>query len=147
MIAYKEIKTAIVNVIADAFEDSTISDDPYKHVKGGAFIVKVVNNDANLHSYDIARRDLYFDIVYFATKEMEVHELDEVGQTLTEAFLYPVSFSTRTIQPTNITTRKVDMDFHLNFDLVFYDDIPEKEHYEYGQDMEFAITMKELTIR
>lgn len=142
MIAYSEIKTAIVNVIADAFKDSTISDDPYKHVKGGAFIVKVVNNDANVHSCDIAQRDLYFDIVYFAPKDMEVHELDEIGQTLNEAFLYPITFATRTIQPTSITTRKVDMDFHLNFDLVFYDDIPPKEHYEYAEHLEFKITLK-----
>lgn len=147
MISYREIKDAIVSVIADAFKGATISDDPYKHVKGGAFIVKVVNNNANVYSRAIARRDLFFDIVYFAPKEMETHELDEIGQTLAEAFLYPVAFSTRIIQPTNLSNRKVDMDFHLNFDLVFYDDISEKENYDYGEDLEFTVTMKDLIVR
>lgn len=143
MIAYSDIKKSIVDSIAKRFgKEAVISDDPFKHVEGQAFIVKLISQDFEDFEKEVVKRSLAFDVVYFAPNKMSMHELDEIGQTLAECFLYPLPFRTRYIQPSDVTTSKVDMDFHVGFELNFYDDKVIDEHYEYAQDLTFKVVLK-----
>ena len=141
MIAYEDIKQGIARRIASAFKDAVISDDPYSHVDGASFIVKVVDNDINYYSVDTASRRLFFDVVYFAPVDTPIHVIDNVGQSLAEAFVGQVAIANRYITPTECGIKKVAEDLHLTFYLEFYDEIKIEEH-PLMNSLDFEITLK-----
>ena len=144
MISYEDIENGIYDSIAYMFKDAEISDDPYSHVDGECFIVKVINMSPVLFSSTNVHRLYQFDVVYFAPEEMPIHELDVIGQKLVEAFMWPVNFAGRYIQPQNVASVKVDKDFHVTFDLYFFDELEQRTEYKFMQAMDFEFTI-ELT--
>lgn len=141
MIKINDIRNGIVDAIAKAFPDAVISDDPYSHVEGGAFIVKVVDMSPEAFSKVHARRSYGFDVVFFAPMTMAMHEIDAKGQELVEAFMYPLDFAGRHVYPRNVVTQKVDKDFHVMFDVEFFDSIAQFEEYELMGDLEFHLVL------
>lgn len=137
MINLQDIVVGIGNSIRAEFEDAKVSRNPYAHISGPAFIVKMVSATPTKFSATNAHRLYHFDVVYFAEMETEISELDVIGQRLLEAFIWPVEFAGRYIQPQNLSSVKVDKDFHVEFDLDFFDEIEPRVHYK---------TMEELGI-
>ena len=135
MIGLEDITKGIANSILYEFKDATISDDPYAHISGPAFIVKMVTASPEKFSATHAHRLYHFDVVYFAEMDTPIHTLDVIGQKLLEAFIWPVEFAGRYIQPQNLSSVKVDRDFHVEFDLDFFDEIEPRVHYKTMQEL------------
>ena len=141
MISIKDIQQGIEKSIKRVFPNALVKVDPYRHVKGPAFIVKCVSYAPSKFNPTSAHRIYHFDIVYFAPMDEPVHTMDEKGQRLVEAFLYPVEFAGRYIQPQNVNTVKIDKDFHVEFDLDFFDEVELERNFEYMQSLEFHIEL------
>lgn len=143
MISYSDMKESIAAAISKAFGGAVVSDDPFYKIEGPSFLIKVVSSTPTRFSPTHAHRLYHFDIVYFAPPETPIHEIDLAGQQLAEAFIWPLEFAGRHIQPTNITTIKVDHDFHVEFDLDFYDTLPQPEYEYMGElDINFRLTLE-----
>lgn len=142
MIEYEDIANGIADSIAYVFNDAVISDDPYSHIDGDAFIVKAVSYSPMFFSKRHAQRTYHFDIVYFAPMEKPMHEIDAIGQKLLEAFMYPIKFDGRYINAKNLNSVKIDKDFHVEFDLIFFDEIEQREKHDTAQNMELSFTVQ-----
>lgn len=148
MITHNDIAAGVRDAILEEFEGAVVSNNPYDHLEGPAFIVKCVGGVHDRFSPTHAHRLYNFDIVYFHPIDQPVSEMDTIGQRLANAFIMPIKFAGRYIQPTAITTAKVDKDFHVTFNLDFYDELPQPE-YEYMRELymefnaDFKIEIKE----
>lgn len=134
MIHYGDIAKGVKEAITRMFGEVEVSDNPYDHLDGPAFIVKCVGSNHDRWSTKHAHRVYNFDCVYFPTVDTPMHEIDAEGQKLAEAFIFPLNFAGRYIQPKNIQTLKVDKDFHVTFDLEFYDELPQPD-YSYMMEL------------
>lgn len=142
MITVDAIKQGIAKNISKAYSDLPITDEPQRHVEGASFFVKMVRyNPTVLHTKQ-ARRVYQFDIVYFAPINAQRHEIDSVGQRVSEEFMRPISFDGRHIYAKDLYTRLVDNDFHIIFNVDFFDEIKNTETYEVMEHLEFHVELK-----
>lgn len=141
MIPIDTIRKGIAASIRRAFSGAEVNDDPWKHIDGAAFIIKCVSYSPERFSPVSAHRLYHFDIVYFAPMDEPIHTMDEKGQRLMETFMFPVEFGGRYIQPQNLSSVKVDKDFHVEFDLDFFDDVEVVNDSKLMQSLEFHLEL------
>lgn len=142
MITIDNIKQGIAKNIAKAYSDLPITDEPQRHVEGAAFFVKMTSYNPSVFHKTQARRIYQFDVVYFAPINTPRYEIDSVGQRVAEEFMRPISFDGRHIYAKDLYTRLIDDDFHIIFNVDFFDEIKDAVTYEFMEQLEFCVELK-----
>lgn len=142
MISYKTIREGIADAILQGFKSLPIDDETAFHIEGPAFLVRLADNAHILDDRRHVRRQMDFNVVYFAPHETPVEKIMDTGLKLAALFQPTISFGGRHITVEDVSTTLVDEDFQVDFRLDFFDEIREEEPYEYMEQMEFRFVIE-----
>lgn len=142
MISYKTIREGIADAILQGFKSWPIDDETAFHIEGSAFLVRLADNAHVLDDERHVRRQMDFNVVYFAPHETLVEEIMDTGLRLAALFQPTIAFGDRVITVEDVSTTLVDEDFQVDFRLDFYDELREAETLPFMEELEFRFVLE-----
>lgn len=139
MIDLSDIVQGIIDKLATVDKELEITDDSFENIIGDSIVVKVIDNLIDKHSPNIYKRQISGDIVYLATIDKKAHEIQSFGQKLMESLLDRVQVDNRYLMLHIKETRLVDKDYHIMFNIEFYDDLIIDKKKEYMNNMQIIL--------
>lgn len=142
MISYQTIREGIASTIMQGFKDWPIDDETAFHIEGPSFLVRLVDNSHILDDRRHVRRQMDFNVVYFAPHETSVADIMDTGLRLAALLQPTIAFGDREITVEDVSTTLVDDDFQVDFRLDFYDELRAEEAYEYMEELTFRFVLE-----
>lgn len=142
MIDYKTIRAGIADAIMQAFAGWPIDDEAAFHIEGPSFLIRLADNMHSLDDKRHIRRQMDFNVVYFAPHGTPTGEIVNDGLQLASVLQPTISFGGRQITVYDVSTTLVDEDFQVDFRLDFHDELLTEEPYDYMETLEFKIQLK-----
>ena len=105
-------------------------------------MVRLADNSHILDDRRHVRRQMDFNVVYFAPHETSVADIMDTGLRLAALLQPTIAFGDREITVEDVSTTLVDDDFQVDFRLDFYDELRAEEAYEYMEELTFRFVLE-----